>query len=85
MDFAKLKNKAKKSLEGNWKDALIVIIIFGLCGAISVPTMGANPDKAATSTALLSLLSFIIMCLLGFGYCILMVIIIYNSWYYCSY
>ena len=67
MDFSELKTKAKKSLEGHWKDTLLLLIIFAVLTSLTVYA-GPQKEEVTVTYSILSLISFVITCLLGFGY-----------------
>jgi len=69
MDFSDLKTRARKSLEGKWKDTLIVFVVFSVLTSISVfyDTSNLTSDQLGSYT-ILNILGLVFGCLFGFGF-----------------
>jgi uncharacterized membrane protein len=68
MNRVELKEKAKEALKGKYSEAIIVLLIFGILGALSSGISSLGDALNNSYLAILgNLISFIITCLLSFG------------------
>ncbi len=64
MDFAKLKSDAKEKLKGKYGDAITLMILSGVVGAI---TRVIPADENSPILIILSLVQLVYSCIIGFG------------------
>ena len=66
MDFSKLKGDARKSLEGHYKDAIIISVLYG---ALVYVFNGVGMTTENTTTQMIcSIIELILACLFTLGY-----------------